>query len=440
MPAEETRGIDLEDTELTQKPLGKNYLFAIAIDKYQHCPPLSNCVKDARDLITVLTQNYQFDPENLIQLFDEAATERNINQTFRKLREKIKEGDNLIIYFAGHGEIDEDKDGKLIEGYWIPVEAETEAYWDFIPTTTIKSLLDPINSFHTVLIVDACFSGALFKTERSTSFGYENRKSRWGLSATHSKEKAADGSAGDNSPFAKSLLLELKNNNQPIGIQKLASSIIDRVQRATQGKQAPIFKPLNVLGDNSGQFVFHPRAENTFVDPRDGQVYKTVEINGQTWMAENLNYEIEDSWCFDNIRVLGQAYGRLYNWESAQKACPAGWRIPTDKDWQNLVQNMGGFHDFEIDKTIGVPKKAYQKLIRGGSTGFNAILAGNRRVVEKEVLYVRLGTFGFYWTASEKDIESAWYYYFVYSKNNPKLVRKFIEKHFGFSCRCIRNE
>jgi len=80
----------------------------------------------------------------------------------------------------------------------------------------------------------------------------------------------------------------------------------------------------------------------TFTDSRDGKNYKTVKIGSQMWMAENLNYEAEGSVCYKNSDSNCDTYGRLYNWETAMKACPYGWHLPSDEEWQTLVDFAGG--------------------------------------------------------------------------------------------------
>jgi len=82
--------------------------------------------------------------------------------------------------------------------------------------------------------------------------------------------------------------------------------------------------------------------KGTFTDPRDGKTYKTVNIGGKTWMAENLNYECEGSKCYNNDPANADKYGRLYDWETAKKASPPGWHLPSDTEWNYLVQSIGG--------------------------------------------------------------------------------------------------
>jgi uncharacterized protein (TIGR02145 family) len=122
----------------------------------------------------------------------------------------------------------------------------------------------------------------------------------------------------------------------------------------------------------------------SFTDTRDGKVYKTVKIGDQIWMAENLKYETTGgSWCYENNPSNCSKYGVMYDWETAKKVAPAGWRLPSDGDWMLFLMVTGG---------------AISDLQGGGSTGFNALYGGTRSST---------GDFHFsrvcFWSSSEDD-------------------------------------
>ena len=254
-------------------PKGTNYLFAIAIDKYKNVPQLSNCVRDAKDFITVLQNRYVFQQENILTLFDEQATLSQINEKLDELSRNIKDEDNVIIYFSGHGYY---KDSQK-EGYLIPVDGADGSYWSYLSNSNFLSHIRAIKSFHTFLIVDSCFSGSLFASKDGSSSSYAekagNYPSRWGLAAGMI-EKVSDGFHGENSPFAKAIITFLKKSKEQ---KSPVSDLIQFVKKATanNAEQTPIGGPLFKVGDLNGEFVFELQ-RNEAADWKEAKTLGTV--------------------------------------------------------------------------------------------------------------------------------------------------------------------
>jgi uncharacterized protein YjiK len=233
--------------------LAKNHLLVIGINSYQYWPKLFNAVKDANDLVTVLMSKYNFEFANITVLKDEQATRANMYNALRGLIEKITAQDNLIIYFSGHGYFDE----ILNEGYWIPVDAHTKSSGEYISNTEVLKIVSNINSQHTFLVADACFSGALFSdSRRGYTDNVEKFRSRWGL-ASGRLEVVSDGSVGDtNSPFAKRFIQFLRENEkEKFAVSELVQYV--KTQVAEDTNQTPIGNPLKALGDEGGEMVFY---------------------------------------------------------------------------------------------------------------------------------------------------------------------------------------
>lgn len=236
--------------------IAKNYLLVIGINNYTHWPKLNNAVKDANDIATVLMSKYNFDFANVLLLRDEQATRSGMYNSLRSLIEKVSPQDNLVVYFSGHGYFDE----LLNEGYWIPVDAEVNSSGDYVSNTEILKILGNINSQHTFLVADACFSGALFSdSRRGYTDNVEKFKSRWGL-ASGRLETVSDGAVGGNSPFAKRVIQFLRENEKD---KFAASELVQYVktQVAEDTNQTPIGNPLKTLGDEGGEMVFYRKKQ-----------------------------------------------------------------------------------------------------------------------------------------------------------------------------------
>jgi uncharacterized protein (TIGR02145 family) len=156
--------------------------------------------------------------------------------------------------------------------------------------------------------------------------------------------------------------------------------------------------------------------------------------DGKWWMTRNLNVSTASSYCYDDSERHCRRYGRLYTWEAAQLGCRSlgnGWRLPTDGEWRQIARHHGGVGEDSND----AGHAAYRALLRGGRSGFDAVLGGNR---SKDGRYERLEAHGFYWTASANDSTSAPFYNF--GKGGLALNRQPDgDKAMAISVRCVRD-
>jgi uncharacterized protein (TIGR02145 family) len=180
--------------------------------------------------------------------------------------------------------------------------------------------------------------------------------------------------------------------------------------------------------------------QGSFTDPRDGKKYKSVKIGKQTWMAENLNYNESGSKCYGDKPANCDKYGRLYDWETAKKACPKGWHLPSDDEWGTLMQAVNP----KCSKN-GTCSGAGKKLKanngwnnNGNGTdefGFSALPGG---LPSSGGFFHDVGNYGNWWSASEGNASSA--YSRRMSCNYEGVDRYDINKGTLFSVRCLQGE
>lgn len=137
--------------------------------------------------------------------------------------------------------------------------------------------------------------------------------------------------------------------------------------------------------------------QSRMLDSRDGQVYDTLTIGAQTWMAQNLNYETPNSLCYKDNPKNCAKYGRLYSWDAAMVACPAGWHLPSLDEWNELfsVVSVTGSAGNVLKSTSGWDED-------GNGTdafGFNVLPAGARGY--EGVSSYGEGTSTHFWSSTE---------------------------------------
>ena len=194
--------------------------------------------------------------------------------------------------------------------------------------------------------------------------------------------------------------------------------------------------------------------DSTFTDTRDGKTYKTVKLGEKIWMAENLNYEIEDnlksncdgnepencdmgfpstrpqSWCNGNKQENCDKYGRLYTFEAAKVACPTGWHLPEVEEWPE--RGNGGYPAF-LDYAVvgwGGGKDTY---------GFTVLPAGEYRASSQ--YFLEPGRFAFFWTSTIDTRNNNCATMIHFGNGSEGMVSVCADdENDGLSVRCVKGE
>ncbi|MCQ2098278.1 MAG: fibrobacter succinogenes major paralogous domain-containing protein [Fibrobacter sp.] len=166
----------------------------------------------------------------------------------------------------------------------------------------------------------------------------------------------------------------------------------------------------------------------TMNDPRDAQTYKTVKIGKQVWMAQNLNYKADGSMCYDNNPANCKRYGRLYTWEAALNACPSGWHLPSEEEFEALLESVGESRE---ERTKNLRSSEW----KNGSDqfGFSALPAGYYGSSSKE--FFALGRYADFWSSTEDGSNYA--YYLDIGGGGAYVSRS--TKSNGSSVRCLKD-
>ncbi len=134
-----------------------------------------------------------------------------------------------------------------------------------------------------------------------------------------------------------------------------------------------------------------------FTDPRDNKVYKTIKYGEQTWFAQNLSFECENSFVYDNLIENEAIYGRLYTYKAAASACPVGWHLPDRDEWLEfnnyIIKNFG--YDKNSVAFLAIKSKELWDKPGNNKSGFNALPAGFREGASGKFMWK--GSIGLFW-------------------------------------------
>jgi len=195
----------------------------------------------------------------------------------------------------------------------------------------------------------------------------------------------------------------------------------------------------------------------------DGNIYKTVMIGTQLWMAENLKVtkeadgtaiplvtddaewaaleanDTDKAYCYYSNSTDSLAkYGALYTYAAAKDACPTGWHLPTDAEWTELktyIANDGhsGTEGTALKSTSGW----YDDGNGTDNYGFSALPGGSR--YGNNGTFYSVGGYGYWWSSTEYGSGDAYYRSLTYGYGGADVYRYYFNKSFGFSVRCIKD-
>jgi predicted nucleic acid-binding Zn-ribbon protein len=241
---------------------GKYHALVIGNNDYKQMRALKTAVADAREVARVLELDYGFQVRLLVN-----ASRYEILAALNDMREKLTEKDNLLIYYAGHGELDE----RNQRGYWLPVDAEPNSTANWISNIAITDVLNSMTVQQLLVVADSCYSGTLTRSSVGRLEGGLSEGERTRLLSVMAKQRSRmvltsggvepvlDSAGGVHSAFAQAFLGVLRSNVGLLPGQELfghlrlrVASVADRVQM----RQVPEYAPIKFAGHESGDFVF----------------------------------------------------------------------------------------------------------------------------------------------------------------------------------------
>ena len=249
--------------DLPDVDFGEYHALIIGNNNYAEFPDLTTPVNDARDIARLLEDKYGFKTLVLIN-----ADRYTILQTLNSYRERLTEQDNFLLYYAGHGTLDEKND----RGHWLPVDASPSNPANWISNVTITDYINTMAAKHIMVIADSCYSGTMAREVRPNLKGERSKKMEESFYKKLSKiasrsaltsggtQPVMDGGGGDHSIFARSLLNALEVNDGIMQGPDLYLEINSRVRSSSDNAigQVPAFAPIQNTGDLGAPFFFVP--------------------------------------------------------------------------------------------------------------------------------------------------------------------------------------
>jgi len=237
----------------TVEAKGKYYALIIGVQDYkdESINDLDRPVADANSLYQTLIANYTFDKQDVN--FLKNPTRDQLFEALDILSKKVKSTDNLLIFYAGHGYWDETRK----QGFWFPSDARRQNRSTWLTNADLKEYISAINSKHTLLISDACFSGGIFKSRSVMTGASRAVKELYELPSRKAMTSGTLKEVPDQSVFIQYLVKRLQQNTEKyLSAEQLYSTLRIAVINNSANGQVPQFGEIKESGDEGGDFIF----------------------------------------------------------------------------------------------------------------------------------------------------------------------------------------
>jgi hypothetical protein len=250
---------------------GRYFALIIGNEDYEFLDDLRSPLRDAERLKTVLEDRYGFTTQLISN-----GSEKDVLMAINRLFNELTENDNLLIFYAGHGELSTAGISKKERGYWLPVDAQANNISHWINNAVISDHLDRLKARSVLVISDSCFAGYLGEDKSPYLFGLSDasmsrraieagleRRSRVVISSG-GERPVLDGNGKNHSVFAGALIDALESNDQPLRDSQLFSLLSVNVSKRADSlamRQKPEMKPVREAGHEGGSFYFIPASK-----------------------------------------------------------------------------------------------------------------------------------------------------------------------------------
>lgn len=247
--------------------LGRYFAVVIGNNSYRdpNYPALKSAANDANAVAAMLKSRYGYQTTLVLN-----GGRLEILTALNEMREQLKPEDNLLIYYAGHGEVD--AAGK---GYWVPTDGAANAAKTWISNAQVSDILNTIAARHVLVVADSCYSGTMTRASTPIFDPGSMSADKWdgwvkALAAGRSRtaltsggvQPVPDAGAGKHSYFARAFLNVLQDNNRLMEAQNLFREVSTSLALGAIDSpvpQVPEYGPIRYAGHESGGFFFQPR-------------------------------------------------------------------------------------------------------------------------------------------------------------------------------------